>query len=123
MNSVDYIKQTAESLADASLQRSTIEKERDEQELIAARRREKQKLVARPPPGRHSRFGGTYVLRNCKSVSDKDIICHQSLERAAAIDFDVEKIKQKKNFRIVKEEGLPHRRSAFSVRYVYTYYI
>ncbi|XP_055901939.1 protein timeless homolog [Eupeodes corollae] len=111
-----FREQTAESLADASLQRSASEKQRDEQELIAARRREKQKLVARPPAGRHSRFGGTYVIQNFRSVSDKDTICHQSLERAVAIDFDREKERQKKSHRIIKEEGQTVRRSAFSVR-------
>ncbi|XP_055851009.1 protein timeless homolog [Episyrphus balteatus] len=111
-----FREQTAESLADASLQRSASEKQRDEQELIAARRREKQKLVARPPAGRHSRFGGTYVIQNFRSVSDKDAICHQSLERAVAIDFDREKERQKKSHRIIKEESQSVRRSAFSVR-------
>lgn len=110
--------QTAESLADASLQRSAAEKHRDEQELITARRREKAKFTTRPPSGRHSRFGGTYVLSNVKSVSDKDIICHQSLSRAISMDFDREKTNQKKSFRIVQEEGTHQRRSAFSVRLI-----
>lgn len=52
--------QTAESLADVSLQRSAAEKQRDEQELMAARNRERGKKYAKPPAGRHSRFGGTY---------------------------------------------------------------
>ncbi|XP_055382504.1 protein timeless homolog [Condylostylus longicornis] len=111
-----YREQTAASLADASLQRSNEEKQKDEQELIAARRREKQKIIAHPPPGRHSRFGGTYVLQNIKSISDRDIICHQSLERASAIDLDREKRKQKRSHRIVNEENVSERRSAFSVR-------
>lgn len=107
---------TAESLADASLQRSVAEKYRDEQELVAARKKEKQKHIARLPPGRHSRFGGTYVIRNFKSVSENDIICHQSLERAVSIDFDREKSKQKRSYRFVTEEHTTERRSAFSVR-------
>lgn len=111
-----FREQSAESLADASLQRSASEKQRDEQELIAARRREKQRLIARPPAGRHSRFGGTYVIQNFRSVSDKDTICHQSLERAIAIDFDREKERQKKSHRIIKEESASTRRSAFTVR-------
>ena len=108
--------QTAENLADASLQRSVSEKQRDEQELLAARRREKQRLATKPAAGRHSRFGGTYVIRNLKSVSDRDIICHQPLERVASIDFDREKQTQKRSFRHVREEGQVTRRSAFSVR-------
>ncbi|XP_059218459.1 protein timeless homolog [Stomoxys calcitrans] len=111
-----YREQTAESLADASMQRSVSEKQRDEQELLAARRREKQRTSAKPPPGRHSRFGGTYVIRNLKSVSDRDIICHQPLERVTSIDFDREKQQQKRSFRHIREEAQVKRRSAFSVR-------
>lgn len=108
--------QTAASLADASLQRSAAEKHRDEQELVSARKREKSKYQMHPPAGRHSRFGGTYVLQNIKSISDKDIICHQSLERATAMDFDRDKNKQKRSHRVVKEENTTERRSAFSIR-------
>lgn len=111
-----YREQTAESLADASMQRSAAEKHRDEQELIAVRLRERARFQARPPTGRHSRFGGTYVIANQKSVSDNDIICHQSLTRAIAMDFDREKNGQKKPARNVKEEGTSERRSAFTVR-------
>uniref|UniRef100_A0A0K8V7G8 Protein timeless n=1 Tax=Bactrocera latifrons TaxID=174628 RepID=A0A0K8V7G8_BACLA len=111
-----YREQTAESLADASLQRSIAEKQRDEQELLAARRRERQRLQSKPPTMRHSRFGGTYVIRNMKSVSDRDIICHQPLERVMSIDFDREKNQQKRSFRHVKENVELTRRSAFSVR-------
>nr|AAQ22497.1 RE03551p [Drosophila melanogaster]AAY33504.1 RE03647p [Drosophila melanogaster] len=108
--------QSAESLADASLQRSLSEKQRDQQELLAARRRERARRQARPPPGRHSRFGGTYVVRNMKSVSDRDVICHQALERVSSIDFDREKQQQKRSHRHIQEEAQVTRRSAFTVR-------
>lgn len=111
-----YREQTAVALADASLQRSAVEKHRDEQELVTARKREKSKLVARPPPARHSRFGGTFVMQNLKSVSDNDLICHQPLDRAIAMDFDREKKRVKRSFRFVKETEQQERRSAFSVR-------
>ncbi|XP_017020269.1 protein timeless homolog [Drosophila kikkawai] len=111
-----YREQSAESLADASLQRSLSEKQRDQQELLAARRRERARRQARPPPGRHSRFGGTYVIRNMKSVSDRDVICHQALERVSSIDFDREKEQQKRSHRHIKEEAQVTRRSAFTVR-------
>lgn len=111
-----YREQKAESLADASLQRSLSEKQRDQQELLAARRRENARRQARPPSGRHSRFGGTYVIRNMKSVSDRDIICHQALQRVSAIDFDREKQAQKRSHRHIKEEAQVTRRSAFTVR-------
>ncbi|EDW97197.2 protein timeless homolog [Drosophila yakuba] len=111
-----FREQSAESLADASLQRSLSEKQRDQQELLAARRRERARRQARPPPGRHSRFGGTYVIRNMKSVSDRDVICHQALERVSSIDFDREKQQQKRSHRHIQEEAQVTRRSAFTVR-------
>lgn len=111
-----YREQTADSLADAHLQRSIAEKNRDEQELITIRKREKMKQVASLPSVRHSRFGGTYVMKNMKSISDNDIICHKSLKSAVNMDFDTEKLKQKKSFRIIKEQQTTKRRSAFSVR-------
>lgn len=111
-----YREQSVASLADASLQRSRAEKQHDEQELLAVRRRERARSTHRPPAIRHSRFGGTYVLNNVKSVSDNDIICHQSLQRAAAMDFGREKSAQKRSHRVVAEAGSAQRRSAFSVR-------
>ncbi|XP_033149795.1 protein timeless homolog [Drosophila busckii] len=111
-----YREQTSESLADASLKRSLSEKQRDQQELLAARRREQARRQARPPTGRHSRFGGTYVIRNMKSVSDRDVICHQPLQRVSAIDFDRQKQSQKRSHRHIKEEAQVTRRSAFTVR-------
>jgi timeless len=111
-----FREQNPATLADASLQRSEAEKYRDEQELVAARKLEKMKSQIKMPPARHSRFGGTYVMQNIKSISENDLICHQPLERAVQLDFDQLKIKTKKSFRVVKEEGMSERRSAFSVR-------
>ncbi|XP_052836882.1 protein timeless homolog isoform X2 [Drosophila gunungcola] len=51
-----------------------------------------------------------------KSVSDRDVICHQALERVSAIDFDREKEQQKRSHRHIKEEAQVTRRSAFTVR-------
>lgn len=96
------------------MQRSAAEKERDGQELVSVRERELNNL--KPPPGRHSRFGGTYIMQNVKSISDKDLICHQQLERAIKMEFDHDKNKRKQTHRIVKEEGAAVRRSALSIR-------
>lgn len=106
----------AESLADVSLQRSAAEKNRDEQELVTARKRERAKQAMKPPSGRHSRFGGTFVMQNMKSISDRDIICHKPLDRAVAMDFDRDKNKQKKSHRVAKDGETIERRSAFSIR-------
>lgn len=109
--------QEVESLATVSLQRSATEKHLDEKELISARKRESVKNAAKLPPGRHSRFGGTYTIRNIKSISNRDIICHQSLHKAVSIDFDSDKTKQKQSFRVAKDYAPVERRSAFSIRY------
>ncbi|XP_062536634.1 protein timeless homolog isoform X2 [Armigeres subalbatus] len=111
-----YREQSATSLADASYQRSATEKNRDELELIAARKREKAKQLSRIPAARHSRFGGTYVFQNIKSISDNDLICHQSLQKALQMEFDTDKQKVKKSFRNVRETETIERKSAFSVR-------
>lgn len=101
------------------MQRSAQEKHLDEQELVTSRKRERSKFTAKPPPGRHSRFGGTFIMRNVKSISDNDLICHQPLERAIAMDFDRDKNQRKQSHRVVKEEASTERRSALSIRYVY----
>ncbi|XP_058811331.1 protein timeless homolog [Topomyia yanbarensis] len=111
-----YREQSASSLADASLQRSATEKHRDELELLSARKREKAKHQIRIPTVRHSRFGGTYVVENMKSISDNDLICHQSLQKALKMEFDADKKPVKKSFRHVQETGSVERKSAFSVR-------
>lgn len=110
------ILQKAESLADVSLQRSAAEKTRDDQELVTARKRERVKQALKPISGRHSRFGGTYIMQNMKSISDRDIICHKPLDRTVAMDFDRDKNKQKRSHRVAKDEEAVERRSAFSIR-------
>lgn len=111
-----FREQSAISLADAQLTRTAAEKNRDELELIMSRKREKARQQVRIPAARHSRFGGTYVVQNMKSISDNDLICHQSLQKALKLEFDTDKAPVKKNFRHVKESGTVERKSAFSVR-------
>ena len=111
-----FREQRVETLADASLQRSAAEKLKDEQELIQARTREKLKSRARLPPARHSRFGGTYVYKNLKSISDNDMICHQSLERVVQKEFNANKTKIKPSHRLAKDDDKYERQSAFSIR-------
>ncbi|XP_039444112.1 protein timeless homolog [Culex pipiens pallens] len=111
-----FREQTAISLADAQLTRTAAEKNRDELELIMSRKREKAHQQVRIPVARHSRFGGTYVVENMKSISDNNLICHQSLQNALKLEFDTDKAPVKKSFRHVKESGTVERKSAFSVR-------
>lgn len=113
-----FREQTVDALAHASLRRSALEKQRDEQSLLEAIRREKQQQSARPPTGRHSRFGGTFVIKNMKSISDNNLICHQAFARAKEINFDREKTAQKVSKRFaVQEEEPTQRKSALSIRF------
>lgn len=111
-----FREQNVETLADSSVQRSTAEKHADEQALITARRLEAAKKLQNLPTARHSRFGGTYVYRNLKSVSDRDLICHKPLERILEQDFSRDKKKIKPNFRLIRDEEKYERQSAFCIR-------
>lgn len=62
-------------------------------------------------------------MQHVKSISDRDIICHQPLERAVAMDFDRDKNKQKRSHRVLKEDANMERRSAFTIRLVCNFLI
>ncbi|XP_069688768.1 protein timeless homolog [Periplaneta americana] len=112
--------QNPSQLADASISRSVEEKERDEVELLAIREQEirrRQEKVKKFTGARHSRFGGTYVLKDMKSISDNDLIYHKPLNKLDSLDFDHDKVRQRtpKN-RLPMKVGELERRSAFSIR-------
>ncbi|XP_049869881.1 protein timeless homolog [Pectinophora gossypiella] len=113
--------QNPSSLADAALQRSVDEKLRDEQELLSIRLAENtQRLnkIKQYSATRHSRFGGTYVVQNMKSISDNEIICLKPLNKISNLDFNgskKSKLVKPKNRRPV-ESGILERRSAFAIR-------
>ncbi|KAG6441528.1 hypothetical protein O3G_MSEX001806 [Manduca sexta] len=113
--------QNPSSLADAALQRSVDEKLRDEQELLSLRTMEtKNRLnkVKQYSATRHSRFGGTYVVQNMKSLSDNELISFKPLTNISHLDFSGSKktkLVKPKNRRPV-ESGFLERRSAFAIR-------
>lgn len=113
--------QNPSSLADAALQRSVDEKLRDDQELLSIRMAEnKQRLnkIKQYSGTRHSRFGGTYVVQNMKSISDNEIISLKPLNKISNLDFSgskKSKLVKPKNRRPV-ESGFLERRSAFAIR-------
>ncbi|KAJ3665888.1 hypothetical protein Zmor_001353 [Zophobas morio] len=112
--------QRASELARAALQRSETEKMRDEAELLAIRHREtnqRQQKVKMYNGARHSRFGGTYVLKSMKSISENELIYHKPLNKLEALNFDADKKKPKtpKN-RMPVQSSTFERRSAFSIR-------
>ncbi|XP_049288882.1 protein timeless homolog [Anopheles funestus] len=116
--SLAYREQTATHLADATLQRTNIEKKTDELLLIKARQPSAAMTAARRKPTsmRHSWFRGTYTYNNLKSVSDSDAVCHQSLGKIMRMEFSAEKHRQKVSFRQAKETEKLERKSIFSVR-------
>uniref|UniRef100_A0AAG5CUZ1 Timeless N-terminal domain-containing protein n=1 Tax=Anopheles atroparvus TaxID=41427 RepID=A0AAG5CUZ1_ANOAO len=114
--SLVYREQSTANLADATLQRSSVEKKNDEMNLIKALH---PPGASRKPTttGRHSRFRGTYTFNNLKSISEADAICHQSLEKIVrSEDLGAEKQRIKQSFRHVKETETVERKSIFSVR-------
>ncbi|KAJ8733265.1 hypothetical protein PYW08_001563 [Mythimna loreyi] len=113
--------QNPSSLADAALQRSVDEKLRDDQELLSIRMSEnKQRInkIKQYSGTRHSRFGGTYVVQNMKSLSDNDFVTLKPLNKISNLDFSggkKSKLVKPKNRRPV-ESGILERRSAFAIR-------
>ncbi|XP_038223054.1 protein timeless homolog [Zerene cesonia] len=113
--------QNPTSLADAALQRSVDEKLRDEQELLTIRMsetKERVNKVRQYSSTRHSRFGGTYVIQNMKSISENELICLKPLNKISNLDFNgskKSKLVKPKNRR-PEESGAMERRSPFAVR-------
>ncbi|KAM3967206.1 circadian regulator timeout [Aphomia sociella] len=113
--------QNPTSLADAALQRSIDEKLRDEQELLSLRiseNKDRLNKIKQYSATRHSRFGGTYVVQNMKSISDNELICLKPLNKISNINFSGSKksrLVKPKNRRPV-ESGTMERRSAFAIR-------
>lgn len=67
---------------------------------------------------RHSRFGGTYVVQNMKSISENEIICLKPLNKISNLDFSGSKKSKlvKPKHRRPVEGGILERRSAFAIR-------
>ena len=66
---------------------------------------------------RHSRFGGTYVVKNMKSISENDLIYHKSQADVGKITLDMNKKPKKKpkNRKPIIEKEIV-RRSTLSIR-------
>ncbi|XP_011305481.1 protein timeless homolog [Fopius arisanus] len=112
--------QNAAKLASVGLQRSAAEKEREEAQLLAIRRREiteKLEKMKKYSGSRHSRFGGTFVVQNMKAIGENQLICHKPFEKIEALEFARDKVKLKKPKNKVPIEATPEERtSALTVR-------
>ncbi|KAH3702538.1 hypothetical protein DPMN_077562, partial [Dreissena polymorpha] len=96
--SLMFREQSPEMLASAGGQRSMTEKEKDERELEMVREQEKlqKKANIMKHSTRHSRFGGTFVVKNFKSISENDLIYHKSKCDVDDINLDANKRPKKK---------------------------
>ncbi|KAI4503294.1 hypothetical protein M0802_001516 [Mischocyttarus mexicanus] len=91
--------QNASQLATTGLQRSTIEKTKDEEHLLSIRQKEKMEKLEKLKKyagSRHSRFGGTYVVQNMKAIGDNQMLCHKPYEKVESLEFNSQKTKVKK---------------------------
>ncbi|XP_048261586.1 protein timeless homolog isoform X2 [Bombus terrestris] len=114
--------QSASELARSGLQRSLSEKEKDEETLLAARLKEKEKKIERVRKytgARHSHFGGTYVVQNMKAIGENQLLCHKPYQKIEALNFgqDKKKVSKPKNKRPMWDPR-GERTSALSVRLI-----
>ncbi|XP_060821669.1 protein timeless homolog isoform X2 [Bombus pascuorum] len=114
--------QSASELAKSGLQRSLSEKEKDEETLLAARLKEKEKKIERVRKyagARHSHFGGTYVVQNMKAIGENQLLCHKPYQKIEALNFgqDKKKVSKPKNKRPMWDPK-GERTSALSVRLI-----
>ncbi|KAI5728936.1 hypothetical protein M8J77_023446 [Diaphorina citri] len=113
--------QNPESLAKSDRTRTTTEKQKDENELNRIREREVKEKAERlmKYSSRHSRFGGTYVVKGVKGIGDKDVLVHKPITNLEDITFDKDKrpTKTPKNRAPLKDNRLEHR-SPLSVRII-----
>ncbi|XP_029654177.1 protein timeless homolog [Octopus sinensis] len=114
-----FRQQTPALLASAGVQRAISEKEKDVKELEIIREQERiaKKERTRLTSTRHSRFGGTFLLKNVQSISDREVIFHRSLDKAGNHSFDITKKSRKtpKNRAPIKQVDVV-RRSTLSIR-------
>ncbi|XP_050692209.1 protein timeless homolog [Eriocheir sinensis] len=111
--------QDAAQLATAGLGSSEKERQAESRQLEELRRREalQQESRRRAAPSRHSRFGGTYVVRNVKGVGDNDLILHQPCADGSQRSFDRHKRPKKYNKnRVPLKQTDTTRRSTLAVR-------
>ncbi|BFZ22565.1 hypothetical protein BsWGS_25604 [Bradybaena similaris] len=114
-----FKEQEVETIVSAGVQRSATEKEKDQKELEHAREKEKaqRKASILKFSARHSRFGGTYVIKNMKSISEGDVIYHKPLCEVETFSLDTGKSRKKisKNRAPIKTDSTK-RRSTLSMR-------
>ncbi|CAG7818750.1 unnamed protein product [Allacma fusca] len=111
--------QTGEQLAKSNLERSLSEKLKDERELMEMRAKESvhKSIQMNKVSSRHSRFGGTFAVRDLKAPSGRDLLCHKPITSVADLSLDVgKKVKRTARNRLPMNEVDSTRRSTLSIR-------
>ncbi|CAN7984470.1 unnamed protein product [Ixodes hexagonus] len=104
--------QSPQVLASAAQARSASEKEQDVKELLRARELElsRKKAQMQSKSSRHPRFGGTFTVKNMKSIGDNALIVRDRV-RLSQLDFD-----RDKNFRAKPKNKRPATDAATATR-------
>lgn len=111
--------QTPESLVSAGHARSAEEKQRDALELEALRQKEQAEKRSRTLTRgtRHSRFGGSFVVRGLKAIGEKDVIYHRNLNNFKNYTHDLGKaVRRVPKRNRQAQDSKDQRRSALNVR-------
>uniref|UniRef100_A0A2S2NUZ1 Protein timeless n=1 Tax=Schizaphis graminum TaxID=13262 RepID=A0A2S2NUZ1_SCHGA len=111
--------QKAKELANASVNRTETEKQRDEHELkivLDKERKEKMDKLKKYSGSRHSKFGGRFVVSGMKSIGDNEMVVSSMASNInKAFDRYKKPLKTPRNRLPLRDVGI-ERKSAFSVR-------
>lgn len=117
--SLMFREQNAKELAAVGGEKSRYHRRKEEEELARLRITEeaKRKEMIAKLGSRHSRFAGTVIIKNLKSISDNDMIVHKNIKHSKDIDFNAHKKARKapRNRAPIKEREIS-RRSTLSIR-------
>uniref|UniRef100_T1IWD6 Timeless N-terminal domain-containing protein n=1 Tax=Strigamia maritima TaxID=126957 RepID=T1IWD6_STRMM len=118
--SLMFREQNASQLAKSGEARTERDKQKDIDELANLRNREsseKRGKLMKFNNQRHSRFGGTFTVKNLKSISDNELICHSPLVEAASLSFGQNKsITKRPRNRALAQETDIFRTSTLHIR-------
>jgi timeless len=116
-----FREQSPSALAATGRERTAEEKRRDEDllEEALAKEREKKARAEKIRSARHSRFGGTFVVKNQRSISGSERVYHRQIAGLNSHSYDLEKRPRRtnKNRRPVCDPP-GDRLSTFSIRLV-----
>eukprot|EP00731_Ephydatia_muelleri_P013281 Em0007g591a len=108
-------------LAKTGKTRTVEERKKDEEAIddLIQRERAHKQAMRQICGTRHSRFGGTYVVMNEKSISDQNQIYHRPLQSLGLLSRDVEKRPRRTNkLRRPAPDAPGERCSTYSVRMI-----